>query len=135
MNAEDLIKRHEGYRNRVYECSEGIPTLGWGHALHVGSKVPERASELFFEWDIREVYGDYNTLNLNLDSVRKAVVVNMIFNLGLRGFKKFKRTIKLIELGNYTLAGAEMLRSRWAEQVGSRANELSEMMITGEWPK
>jgi len=134
MNVEDLIKRHEGFSDRVYLCTEGIPTVGWGHALHVGTLVPMGTCELFFEQDIRKVYEDYLTLGLNLDEVRKAVVVNMIFNLGISGFRKFKRTIKLIKDGNYTKAGAEMLRSKWAGQVGKRANELSEMMITGDWP-
>lgn len=134
MNAEDLIKRHEGFSDRVYLCSEGIPTVGWGHALHVGTLVPMGTCELFFEQDIRKVYEDYLTLGLNLDEVRKAVVVNMIFNLGLAGFRKFKRTIFLIRNGDYILAGAEMLDSKWATQVGKRAIELSEMMATGLWP-
>lgn len=135
MNTEDLIKRHEGYRDRVYEDSEGIPTIGWGHALHVGSNVPERVSELFFRGDMREAYKGYHSLTLPLDPVRKAVVVNMIYNLGLRKFKKFKRTIKLIKSGDYTLAAVEMLNSKWADQVGRRALELSQMMRTGEWPE
>ena len=135
MNAETLIKKHEGYRDRVYLCSEGYPTLGYGHALHVGSRVPERVSELFFEMDMVQVYADYRSLGFSLDPVRKAVAVNMLFNLGLAGLRKFKNTIKAIKNGDYVLASAEMLNSKWATQVGMRAHELAEMMRTGEWPR
>jgi lysozyme len=59
----------------------------------------------------------------------------MIFNLGIARFSAFKKTISLIEEGSYSEAAQEMLDSRWANQVGSRANELSEMMRTGLWPE
>jgi len=45
---------------------------------------------------------------------------------------KFKKTLGHIEAGEYEEAASEMLNSRWAEQVGRRANTLSEMMRTGE---
>ncbi|MCZ6898261.1 MAG: lysozyme, partial [Betaproteobacteria bacterium] len=68
-----------------------------------------------------------------LDEVRTAVIVNMVYNLGLTRFSKFKKTIGFIELNEWEMASVEMLNSKWANQVGSRANELSEMMKTGEW--
>ena len=56
----------------------------------------------------------------------------MIFNLGLSRFSGFKRTIFFIEKGDFEEAAREMLRSRWANQVGNRSIELAEMMHSGK---
>ena len=67
----------------------------------------------------------------DLDETRKIVVLNMVFNLGINGFKKFKKTIQYIDNENYEEAAIEMLDSAWHIQVGKRADELSEMMKNG----
>ena len=70
-----------------------------------------------------------------LNQARQAVLVNMAFNLGLGGLLNFKNTLALIETGHYKEAAKAMLNSRWAKQVGQRANELAEQMETGEWKR
>jgi lysozyme len=37
-----------------------------------------------------------------------------------------------LEAGDYAQAAVEMMDSRWARQVGSRAEKLKKMMETGE---
>jgi lysozyme len=66
-----------------------------------------------------------------LDDVRQAVILSMIFNLGMTKFKGFYNTIRAIERHDYETAAALMLQSKWAKQVGARATRLSEMMRTG----
>ena len=56
----------------------------------------------------------------------------MTFNLGMPRLKKFSKMISAIEEKEWTLASKEMLNSKWANQVGNRANRLSEMMEIGE---
>ena len=68
-----------------------------------------------------------------LDSVRAGVLQNMAFSLGIDGLMEFKRTLGLIESGNYDAAADALLQSKWAEQVGSRANRMALQMRTGEW--
>jgi lysozyme len=68
-----------------------------------------------------------------LDSVRQDVVISMIFNLGLKGFKGFRRGIVAIEMGDYSGAAVEFLDSKWAKQVGKRAHELAFMMKSGKY--
>lgn len=70
-----------------------------------------------------------------LDDVRKAVLISMVFNLGFKGFIGFRRTIGAVASGEYREAAKFMLESKWAKQVRSRALELSEMMLRGEWVK
>jgi lysozyme len=130
----EMIKRHEGYRDRIYRDSVGVLTVGWGCALHEGKHFPAYVNERLFRNDFIGAIEDYKTLQLDLDSVREAVVIDMIFNLGIVRFKKFKNTIKHIRAGEYEDAAQHMLDSKWAKQVKSRAVELAEMMRTGVWP-
>ena len=55
----------------------------------------------------------------------------MAFNLGVSGLMKFQKTLRHVAAGRYEAAAQEMLRSRWADQVGQRAMTLSKMMATG----
>ena len=57
----------------------------------------------------------------------------MAFNLGVSGLITFKNTLRLISVGHYYEAAEEMLNSKWARQVGYRAEELAEQMRTGEF--
>lgn len=67
----------------------------------------------------------------NLSPARQEVLVNMSFNLGVEGLFKFRRMWAAIRAHNFDLAADEMLDSKWARQVGSRAEELSEKMRKG----
>ena len=67
-----------------------------------------------------------------LDKVRQDTLVNMSFNMGTSGLMRFKKMFKAIEDEDWERAGREMLNSRWARQVGTRAEELSLQMVTGE---
>jgi lysozyme len=56
----------------------------------------------------------------------------MVFNMGFSVFSQFRQTIAAINSGDYTKAAAGMLASRWAQQVGARAQRLAEQMAKGE---
>lgn len=129
-----LIAKHEGLRLDPYKDSVGVWTVGYGHNCQ-DKPISNDIAEHLLEDDVRDSIHDCQTFNWfgGLDEVRSAIVVNMCFNLGLSRFSRFKKTIGYIEIGEYDMAADEMLRSLWAEQVGSRAKELSEMMATGEW--
>ena len=64
---------------------------------------------------------------------RYAVLLNMAFNLGIRGLLGFKTTLEHVRCGNYPQAAAAMLDSKWAAQVKGRAKELARQMEAGEW--
>lgn len=129
-----MIKRHEGFRDAIYEDSVGVLTVGWGTSLQPGKHVAASVCERLFYYDYMEAVKGYESLGFNLDYTRRAVVISMIYNLGLAGFKKFKNTIKFIRAGEYEKAADNMLKSKWAKQVKSRAIELAEMMRTGVMP-
>ena len=133
IETKNLIKKHEGYRDRVYLDSLGIPTLGWGHALHIDSKVPIQVSEIFFETDFEEVLRNYDSLEFSRDVSYeiKMVIVDMLFNLGLTKFKGFKNFIAAVRRMDREGMAYHMMQSRWATQVGNRATEDRDIILNG----
>ena len=128
------IIRHEGSRNKMYLDSEGIETIGVGHNLR-DRPISDKAIMVILEDDIDAAIMDLrNSFSWfkDLDEVRKEVLINMSFNLGITRLKEFKRTLAAIEYNNWPLAADEMLDSKWAKQVGNRAIELADQMRTGE---
>jgi lysozyme len=133
MKSIELIKRHEGLRLTPYKDSEGILTVGYGHNLE--RTISQETADKLLEDDMNDVYEDCHKFKWyeRLNHPRQAVIENMIFNLGINRFSKFKKTINYIEIEQYENAAEEMLRSRWSHQVGNRAVELAEMMHSGDW--
>lgn len=131
-----LIKRDEGYRESVYIDSVGVPTLGWGHALHVNSFVPPEVCELFFEHDFKRIVYQaerfFKKYELSLNSVRQFVIINMMFNMGYNGVTKFKNMIAALQERDYEEAAVQMLDSKWAGQVGNRSTYLACLMRVGK---
>lgn len=134
-----LLSLHEGRIPHVYQDSLGYWTIGVGHLVdkRMGGKLPDHIIDALLDYDIKE-HSD-GLLKAapwvaNLDEVRKAVLFDMAFNLGVEGLLRFKITLELIKDGKYKEAAKAMLQSRWASQVGMRARRLAEMMETGQWP-
>ncbi len=150
---ETLLKqlmRHEGAkRDRAgchvaYRCPAGALTIGYGHNLDArplaglgeGAKIDEpRARKILFE--------DVRMLGVALDralpwwrkagEARSAVLLNMAFNMGTAGLLGFRRTLQAVREQRWKDARDGMLASKWAGQVGRRASELAEQMLTGQW--
>ncbi len=55
-------------------------------------------------------------------------LVNMAFNLGINGLLRFKNTLAYLDDHKWLAAADEMLDSKWADQVGNRAIEVSNMV-------
>ncbi len=129
-----LLIKHEGLRLRPYRCTAGKLTIGVGRNLEeVG--ITEAEASAMLDNDIARVLLELRGLEFfaALDEVRRAVLADMCFNLGFAGLGKFRKMLAAVETGDFTAASAEMLNSRWAVQVGSRAQRLSAMMKTGQW--
>ena len=130
------VQRHEGFREEVYLDSLGNPTCGWGHHLAVGSRVDRKICEIFLEHDIANAVNDFYRIDKDLrdklNPVRRRVICNMIFNLGLNGVLKFKKMWKAIKKEDWDEAKTQMLNSLWTQQVGHRAFELANLMKEGK---
>lgn len=129
----EQITRHEGLRLKMYLDTEGIETIGVGHNLR-DRPISERAAKIILEDDLQDTIDDlYRSFPWvqALDDVRRNVLINMAFNLGVPRLKKFVNTMSAIQVENWQLAADEMLDSKWARQVGVRAEELANQMRGG----
>ena len=127
-----LIKKHEGYRNYIYLDTVGVPTGGYGHAFLPNSKLPIDIWEQIFNYDLANAVADFYSLKIfGLNHARKAVVVSMIYQLGLGNLLKFKRFLTNLRSGEWDKAAEEMIDSRWYTQTPNRVDELAQMMRDG----
>ena len=141
LNLLNQLRRHEGLRLKPYHCSENFLSLGYGRNLETNG-ISEAEAEFMLMNDLvaceseLKDEGWYN----QLDEVRRAVVLNMAFNLGKPKPMQFKKFIGALSDDDYETASKEMVTgsdgvspSKWASQVGSRAYELADQMRTGQW--
>ena len=140
-----LISLHEGRVPYAYPDSLGFITIGVGHLIdrRKGGRLPEAIIDALLDLDIKEHADALFAVQpwvRDLDEVRKAVMVDMAFNMGVEpfdhdGFKDWPMFIEQVKTGKYKAAAANMLSTTWAKQVGPRANRLATMMTTGKWPE
>ena len=128
---EQLVQ-HEGLRQNPYYCTAGKLTIGVGRNLEAVG-ISKAEAMFMLENDIIRVMSELDE-HLpwwrNLSQVRRHVLVDMAFNLGIFGLLKFQKTLKAIQDERWADAAIEMLDSRWAQQVGQRAKTLAKMMET-----
>lgn len=136
MNVTDLIKAHEGLRLKAYLCPAGKMTIGWGHNLD-DVPITQAAADVILTNDISASRATL-TANLpwftGLDAVRQAALIDLCFNLGWQGLGRFRRFLAAMARSDYAAAGAELIDSRWYEQVGDRAPRVVRMVQAGVWP-
>ena len=127
------LQLHEGLRLKPYTCSAGNLTIGYGRNLDdVG--ITQDEADALLNHDIDRSVEDARDLVTNFDQlneVRQAVVVNMMFNLGKSRLSKFVKMLNALEHDDFDRAADEMLDSKWARQVGNRAVELAQLMRNG----
>jgi len=135
-----LIKKHEGLKLHSYRDTEGKLSIGYGHNLDAhGDRDPGvitiDQAEKYLNDDIAEATAQCSKIIGwdQLNEARRAVLIDMCFNLGYGGLLQFKRMLHWIAKGYYQQAALEMADSVWALQVGKRAKELSEIMSRGEF--
>ncbi len=127
-----MLKRDEGVRLKPYTDTVGKLSIGIGRNLSdIG--ISQDECDLMLANDIKrtEADADHFWWFHELNEARQAVILNMLFNLGLRSFQGFTQTIKCLEAGDYDGAADRMLVSKWAEQTGTRAGRLAQIMRTG----
>lgn len=146
MNTNDPLlakelRRDEGVEYVPYLDTVGIKTVGVGHNMQAKPLPADwtfpltdaQVDQLLAE-DLQEVFDGLDR-NIpwwrKLSYERQRVLANMAFNLGIKGLMGFKNTLAHIQAERYQSAAEGMLASKWARQVGQRANRLAAMMVMG----
>ena len=132
---KEQLVRHEGLRLKPYRCTAGRLTIGIGRNLD-DCGISQSEAYVMLINDIinceKQLQAKIPDIYNGLDEVRKSVLLNMCFNLGIKGLLGFKNTLAFVKAGDWERAANNMLVSKWAKQVGRRAIELSEMMRKGK---
>lgn len=136
MNMDDVINMiiaHEGLKLKPYRCTAGKLTIGVGRNLEdVG--ITEEEALYLLKNDINRILKLLPVFIKCWDELserRKMALVDMCFNLGMKGLLSFKKMLAALEEEDYNRAADEMLDSKWASQVKTRAEELAAMMREG----
>ena len=140
---------HEGMKLKVYDDANGKeiragdtlvghPTIGVGrNVAGDGLGITEEEAKILLSNDVDRVLREVNHWSFmeNLNEPRKTVIIDMVFNMGVSRFneQEWPKFFKAVMTGNYKEASKQMLDSKWAGQVKTRANILAKMMETGKW--
>ena len=135
--AEKIVRRQlirdEGTRLHPYTDTAGKVTIGTGRNLtDVGISLNE--ADVLLGHDIDRAGVECGALFKNfgaLDPIRQATLLSMAFNLGGAGLSGFTTLRRCVESCDWTGAADAMGQSRWATQVGARADRLCQQMRTG----
>ena len=151
IDMEEIINRlvlHEGLRLKPYKCSAGFLTIGVGRNLITNPLTKQEKTVVgdlshgitydmamyLLRHDIKRVLEECRgcfPFWRHLDSERKYALFDMCFNLGLRRLLTFKKMLDALEIGDYRGAAKECLNSKYARDVGKRAERIAKTFETG----
>lgn len=136
----ERIKRHESFRSKTYLCSEGYPTIGYGHrmstaeqTMYAGGITMDKAEQLFAD-DFAKAKTVAQTISGKAwplhNAARQGVLIEMVFQMGMKVLK-FHQMLNALDALDYAAAAHEMRDSLWNKQTPSRCDELSKIMEKG----
>ena len=134
-----MLRKHEGKRHFAYRCSQGKLTIGVGRNIDEdgGIGLSEEEIDYLLDADVVRCLRELSVFEWfgELDEVRQDAMVSLCLNLGLPRLRSFKLALRAMKYNLYEEAASEFLDSKWASQVGHRANEIAEMIRTGDYPE
>lgn len=156
MSLITQIKREEGFSAVPYKCTAGYWTIGYGRNLDTNPLSADERHLIYHDHPGRDLWvqgltkdealvilkNDIDRVREELqmrvpvydalDQVRADALVNMGFQLGTRGVKRFKKMIAALERQDWAEAAREGLDSKWARRdTPNRAKRVTEQIRTG----
>ena len=107
------IKQEEGFRSRVYQCTEGYDTIGFGFAIK-DLEMTEDIAELILKEKLIKLY---SRIEKQINFFKKLpidiqdVLLSMSYQMGVTGVTRFKKMLAAMLLKDWTKAADEMLDS------------------------
>ena len=134
----ESVKKHEGYRNKVYLDTLGKRTVGVGHLCvedfwEDDKEYEEKFLMEILQKDLQQAIRGARSLMekhdcADIDEQAEEILIEMVFQLGMTGVSKFKNMWKALAELNYVGASYEMLDSRWSKQTPNRAKAMAKTM-------
>lgn len=145
------LERDEGFDPEPYKDSLGIWTLGIGRNLEANPLTGAEWKQLLDAGEIILTLNHQGAVRLlrageqdaqiqcattfkwwgALDEVRRDVIANLCFNLGLTRLMGFRKMLEAMNERDYGRAADELKDSRWFTQVGKRGPRLVDQLRTG----
>jgi GH24 family phage-related lysozyme (muramidase) len=139
--AKQMIKDHEGKRNRPYKDSLGLWTVGYGHLIGDGKSLPANMNREFSDEEVNAMFEEdyahhakaarsiagYDKLNPG----GQAALEDLTFNMGPTWYKKWPKFSAALASGDTTGAADQLRNSKWYGQVGGRAVQIAALIENG----
>lgn len=152
----ELVEEGEGCSLKAYFDTEDILSIGWGRNLETNGLseseikfgkltsyqlanmesliITQELANLMLKNDIALAEASLKNYDwfIKLDDLRKDIIVDMAFNMGLSTFLKFKDMISYLKVKDYNSVANEMMDSDWyRKDVKARGIILVKIMRTG----
>jgi lysozyme len=130
---EDL-ERDEGLKRFPYRDTVGKLTIGIGRNLD-DNGISEDEAKMLLRNDVADILAALRTNIVGwseLGEARQRALANMGYNMGWPRLSLFLKMRVAIAEGDFDLAASEALNSRWAKQVGARAQRVAALLRLGE---
>ena len=124
------ITRHEGQRLKPYADQLGKITIGVGRNL-TDKGISPTEMEILLDNDLSDAAAEVLFAfpwSSALPPLAQEVMVEMCFQMGIRGLSEFTVTLGCLRSGNYFGASSHIRASVWAQQTPVRANELADLI-------
>lgn len=142
------LVKHEGLMLKPYKCTAGYLSIGVGRNL-ITNPLTEVEKKVVGDWskgiskesayyllrsDIARVEKECRQ-NIpgwnNFDDERQYALFDMCFNMGIKRLLGFKKMLASMAVGDYRGAAKECLNSKYAKDVGKRAERIAKTIETG----
>ena len=152
----DMLAFDEGLKLTIYKDTRGYWTVGIGHLLTkvndkakaisildtlVGRKtngvITEKEARAIFKADVEDAIRQIHASTIlspiydKVSETRKLAIINMVFQLGIKGAEGFKNSLTLVSNSYYTQAATNMCKSRWYSQTPNRAERVIKVFQSG----
>lgn len=141
---------NEGIALKPYKCPAGKLTIGIGRNIddnplttkelaYIGhdcrrKAITEEQANFLCRNDLKRVRQELDMFLpwwSNLSPDRQYVMIDLCFNLGYKKLLTFQKTLSSIAQGYYIKASEQLLQSKYARQVGKRAERNANCLKTG----
>ena len=131
------IKANEGFKSSVYRDQLGNQTIGYGHLVYskdiffVKKRYPKKTLLGVFCNDLKKAVSDFKKYYnyKTLPDSSQEVIIEMVFQLGIKKVLKFKKFNFYIKKKQLYLASLEMMKSRWYQQTPKRVDKLISILL------